>query len=91
VRRAPSSAILGLAPAASGSERTHSGRRLRSRRPLLEQLTVAAQQDDREEFDRLFDRCFERVYTIAWCITRERARAEVITAQILCQAVIEAV
>jgi len=53
-------------------------------------LTAAAKQDDREEFERVFERCFERVYGIAWRITRERARAEVITAQILCEAVIEA-
>lgn len=53
----------------------------------FDKLAEAAQQDDRAEFDRLFDRCFERVYAIAWHATGDQVRAETITTQILYEAV----
>lgn len=53
----------------------------------IDQLAEAARQDDRAEFDRLFDRCFERVYAIAWHATGDQARSESLTTRILCEAV----
>lgn len=58
--------------------------------PLFDQLTQAAREDDRAEFDRLFDCCFGWVYAIAWRLTGDQARAEAITTQILCDAMNEA-
>jgi DNA-directed RNA polymerase specialized sigma24 family protein len=57
---------------------------------LLERLVEAVWQDDRAEFDRLFDRCFGQIYGVAWRVTRDRARAEILAARILCEATIRA-
>lgn len=55
--------------------------------PRLGPLCEAARQNDRAEFDRLFDLCFGQVYPIARRVTGDRAQAEAITAEILCELV----
>ena len=79
-----------LAPVESGAQRAIAGPRARPLQPLFHQLAEAAHRGDRAAFDRVFDDCFGRVYGIAWRVTRDHARAEVITTQILCEAVFEA-
>jgi hypothetical protein len=90
MKRAPSDLGLQLALVASDLERTTPPSQPRRRPLLLDQLVEAAQRDDLAEFDRIFDRCFGRVYALAWHVTRDRARAEAITAHILCAAAIKA-
>lgn len=90
MKRAPSDLGLELALVASDLPRSTRRTQLRRRQLLLDQLVEAARLDDLAEFDRIFDRCFGRVYAIAWHVTRDRARAEAITAHILCEAGIEA-
>ena len=57
--------------------------------PLFDELAEAALQQDRAEFDRLFDCCFDRVYAMAWRVTGDRGRSEAITTHILSEVVIE--
>jgi DNA-directed RNA polymerase specialized sigma24 family protein len=57
---------------------------------LFAELAQAARNDDRAGFDRLFDCCFEWVYAVAWRVTRDRARAQAITEEVLSQAMAEA-
>jgi hypothetical protein len=90
MKRVPSELGLELALVASDLQRTTRRSLPQRRQRLLDQLVEAGRQDDRAEFDRIFDRCFKRVYALAWRVTRERARAEAITAQILCAAGIKA-
>ena len=90
MKRAPSALGPELALVAGDLQRTPRRIRPRRRRLLLDQLVEAARQDDLTEFDRIFDRCFGRVYALAWRVTQDRARAEAITAHILCEAAIEA-
>jgi hypothetical protein len=90
MKRVPSDLGLQLALVASGFEQTTPRSQPRRRPLLLERLVEAAHQDDLAEFDRIFDRCFGRVYALAWRVTRDRAKAEAITAHILCSAAIEA-
>lgn len=90
MKRVPSELGLELALVASDLQRTTRRSLPRRRQLLLDQLVEAGRQDDLAEFDRIFDRCFERVYGLAWRVTRERARAEAITAHILCAAGIKA-
>ncbi len=55
--------------------------------PLFDSLALAARQNDRAAFDLLFDCCFDWVYAVAWRITRDAARSEAITDEVLRQAI----
>lgn len=90
MKRAPSDLGLELALVTSDFERTTRRTQTRRRQLLLDQLVEAAWRDDLAEFDRIFDRCFGRVYALAWRVTHDRERAEAITAHILCEAAIQA-
>jgi hypothetical protein len=77
-----------VAQRASGLQQPTRSTGPRRRERLLGRLAAAARQDDRVEFDRIFDLNFERVYAIAWRVTRDRARSEAITAHVMSEAVI---
>ncbi len=90
MKRAAFDAGPELALVASDLQRTTRRSLPRRRGLLLDLLFEAARRGDRAEFDRIFDRCFARVYATAFHVTRDRARAEAITTHILCEAGIEA-
>ena len=52
--------------------------------PLFAKLAQAAREGDQAKFDRLFDCCFDWVYGVAWQVTSDQKRAEIITAHVLC-------
>lgn len=54
---------------------------------LIGDLVEAAEAGDRERFDVIFERCFTRVFAIAWKVVRDRRRAEELTASVLLDAV----